>query len=88
MAEEAKGKTEERQITGQEVQKVVSKIVMEPKVERVTLFDKAGQVLLDIPVKSPAYKARAGRFVMPSLVNTLGIIGAKVPEIKVRIERE
>ena len=88
MAEGAEPKIEEMDVAGREVQKVVSKIVLEPKVKSVTLFDKAGEVLLDIPVSDPAYKARAMRSVMPSMVNTLAIIGTKVPEIKVRVERE
>lgn len=88
MAEEAKTNVEEMEVAGHEVQKFVSKLVMEPKVKRVTLFDKAGRVLLDIPTDSPAYKARAMRSPAPSLVNTLGIIGTKEPEIRVKIQRE
>jgi hypothetical protein len=88
MAEEAKTNIEEMDVAGSEVQKVVLTIVRGPKVKRVTLFDKTGEVLLDIPVSDPAYKARAMRSVMPSMVNTLAIIGTKVPEIKVRVERE
>ncbi len=87
MADEVKTNVEDREVAGHEVQKVVSRLLLEPKVKRVTLFDKAGQVLLDIPVDNPAYKARAMRSVMPSMVNTLGIIAAKVPEIRVRVER-
>ena len=88
MAEEAKTNVEERVLAGHEVQKFVSKLVMEPKVKRVLLSDKAGRVLLDISTDNPAYRARAMRSPMPSLVNTLGIIGSKEPEIRVKIDRE
>ena len=88
MAEKAKANVEEREVAGHEVQKVVSRLLMEPKVKRVTLFDKEGKVLLDIPADNPAYKARGMRTTMPSMVNALAMIGTKVPEIKVQIERE
>jgi len=88
MTEEANTDIEEREVAGHELQKFVSKLVMEPKVKRVTLLDKAGGVLLDIPTDSPAYKARAMRTPTPSLVNTLGIIGTKEPEVRVRIQRD
>jgi hypothetical protein len=88
MAEKAKANIEEKTVPGNDVQKFVSKVVMELKVKRVTLFDKGGAMLLDIPKDNPAYQARAGRFAMPSLVNQLALIGTKHPEVKVKIERE
>jgi len=61
---------------------------MEPDVKEITIFDKAGQLLLQITLDNLAYRARGYRTAMPSIVNKLGIIRAKVTQVNVKIERK
>jgi hypothetical protein len=79
----AKQKKEEFRVSGEELLKKVKEIVKEGNVRRITIKEKGGRTLIDIPLTIGV----VGVLVAPVLA-AIGAIAALVAECTITVERE
>lgn len=78
-----KQKKEEFKVNGEELLKKVKEIVREGNVRRITIKEKGGRTLIDIPLTIGV----VGALVVPVLA-AVGAIAALVAECTISVERE
>ncbi len=83
MVRMAKQKKEEFRVSGEELLKKVKEIVKEGNVRRITIKEKGGRTLIDIPLTIGV----VGVLVAPVLA-AIGAIAALVAECTITVERE
>ncbi len=83
MVRMAKQKKEEFRVSGEELLKKVKEIVKEGNVRRITIKEKGGRTLIDIPLTIGV----VGVLVAPVLA-AVGAIAALVAECTITVERE
>ncbi len=81
MAEE-KTRTEELNISGEDVMSTVKNLVHQGNIRRITIVNKDGRTLLEIPLTLGV----VGALLLPTLA-ALGALAAIVTECKIVVER-
>jgi len=78
-----KGKTEEFQVSSDDLIKTVKKLLHEGNVRRIIIKDNKGKILLDMPVTI----GLIGAIIAPWLA-ALGVIGAMVTKCTIVVEKK
>lgn len=81
MADE-KTRTEELSISGEDLLSTVKKLVHQGNIRRITIKNKGGETLLEIPLTFGV----VGALLLPTLA-ALGALAAIVTECKIMVER-
>jgi len=88
--EEAAGKAiyvEEREVRGAQLMDTLEELLRESTVRRVKIKNKAGRVILDIPVWVAAVGGAAAVIAVP-VISVISVFGGAVAGFKLEIERE
>lgn len=84
---EKKVYVEEREVRGGQLLDTVEKLLHESTVRRIRIKNKAGRVVLDIPVWVAAVGGATAVIAVP-IIAAVGVIGGLLAGVKVEIERE
>lgn len=78
---------EEREVRGSQILDSIEELIHESTVRRIRVKNKAGRVLVDIPVWAAAVGGVTALLLAP-IISAIGVLGGAIAGFKLEIERE